>query len=73
MNLSFLFFLFFQYYSSLLAEAKSKLENAITDAVEEAVNSKMQDIQNKLQKCIEEKNVVADVSVLFKFPSVIFS
>ncbi|XP_024026075.1 BRCA1-associated protein isoform X1 [Morus notabilis] len=51
-----------QYYSSLLAEAKSKLENAITDAVEEAVNSKMQDIQNKLQKCMEEKNVVADIN-----------
>lgn len=51
-----------QYYESLLAEAKSKLENAITEAVEEAVSSKMQDIQNKLQKCIEERNVVADIN-----------
>lgn len=58
----------FQYYESLLTEAKSKLENAISEAVERAVTSKMQDIQNKLEKCVEEKNAVADVSLLLISP-----
>ncbi|PON63186.1 43kDa postsynaptic protein [Parasponia andersonii] len=51
-----------QYYESLLTEAKSKLENAISEAVERAVTLKMQEIQNKLEKYIEEKNVVADIN-----------
>lgn len=46
-------------------EAKSKVESSISEAVEKAVTSKMQDIQNKLEKCIEEKNAVADVSFQF--------
>lgn len=43
-------------------ETKSKVGSSISEAVEKAVTSKMQDIQNKLEKCIEEKNTVADVS-----------
>jgi BRCA1-associated protein len=52
----------FQYYESLLVEAKSKVESSISEAVDKAVTSKMQDIQNKLEKYAEEKNAVADVS-----------
>ena len=56
-------YLFFsQYYESQIVEAKSKVESSISEAVENAVTSKMQDIQNKLEKFIEEKNAVADVS-----------
>jgi BRCA1-associated protein len=43
-------------------ETKSKVGSSISEAVEKAVTSKMHDIQNKLEKCIEEKNTVADVS-----------
>ncbi|KAF3453730.1 hypothetical protein FNV43_RR04171 [Rhamnella rubrinervis] len=51
-----------QYYESLLIEAKSKLEGAIAEAVEKAVTSKMQDIKSKLEKCIQEKDAVADTN-----------
>lgn len=52
-----------QYYESQLKEAKCKVEISVTEAVEKAVTSKMQDIQNKLEKCIEEKKAVADVNL----------
>ncbi|KAJ1443910.1 Zinc finger, UBP-type [Sesbania bispinosa] len=51
-----------QYYESLLAEAKSKAESSISDAVKKAVASEMQDIQNELEKCTEERNAVAEVN-----------
>ncbi|KAK7857588.1 BRAP2 RING ZnF UBP domain-containing protein 1 [Quercus suber] len=51
-----------QYYESQIVEAKSKVESSISEAVENAVTSKMQDIQNKLEKFIEEKNAVADIN-----------
>uniref|UniRef100_A0A2N9GQ02 UBP-type domain-containing protein n=1 Tax=Fagus sylvatica TaxID=28930 RepID=A0A2N9GQ02_FAGSY len=51
-----------QYYESLLVEAKSKVESSISEAVDKAVTSKMQDIQNKLEKYAEEKNAVADIN-----------
>ncbi|KAL6274856.1 hypothetical protein ACE6H2_025548 [Prunus campanulata] len=51
-----------QYYESLLMEAKSKKESSILEAVEKAVNSKMQDFQTKLEKCLEERNVVEDIN-----------
>jgi len=54
---------FFQHYESLIIEAKSKRQSSISEAVENAVTSTMQDIQNKLEKCELEKNAVADVSV----------
>ncbi|KAB2618602.1 BRCA1-associated protein-like [Pyrus ussuriensis x Pyrus communis] len=51
-----------QYYESLLMEAKSKKESTISEAVEKAVNLKMQDLQAKLEKYLEEKNAVADIN-----------
>ncbi|KAM1809205.1 hypothetical protein ACFX11_026415 [Malus domestica] len=51
-----------QYYESLLMEAKSKKKSTISEAVEKAVNSKMQDLQAKLEKCLEERNAVADIN-----------
>ncbi|XP_062149271.1 BRAP2 RING ZnF UBP domain-containing protein 1-like isoform X3 [Alnus glutinosa] len=48
------------YYESLLVETKSKVGSYISEAVEKAVTSKMHDIQNKLEKCIEEKNAVGN-------------
>ncbi|XP_048325992.1 BRAP2 RING ZnF UBP domain-containing protein 1 isoform X2 [Ziziphus jujuba] len=50
------------YYESLLIEARSKLESAIVEAVESAVTHKMQDIKSSLEKCIEDKNAVAEVN-----------
>lgn len=60
-------FFFLQYYESLLIEAKSKLESAIAEAVENAVTYKMQDIKSKLEKCIEDKNAMAEVSFLLHY------
>ncbi|KAI4335693.1 hypothetical protein L6164_014316 [Bauhinia variegata] len=51
-----------QYYESLLIEAKSKVESSISEAVEKAVTSRMEDIQSKLEKFTTEKNAVADVN-----------
>ncbi|XP_025685539.1 uncharacterized protein [Arachis hypogaea] len=42
-----------QYYESLLAEAKSKVDSSVSEAVEKAVTSGLQDIQDKLEKCTE--------------------
>ncbi|XWS27034.1 hypothetical protein CRYUN_Cryun26dG0081200 [Craigia yunnanensis] len=49
-------------YESLLAEAKSKRDCSIAEAVEKAVTSEMQDIQSKLDKCTEEKNALAEIN-----------
>ncbi|CAI0542831.1 unnamed protein product [Linum tenue] len=51
-----------QYYESLIAEAKGKQEISISGAVEEAVSSTMQELQNKLELCEREKNAVAEVN-----------
>lgn len=51
----------FQYYESLLVEAKSKVESSVTEAMEKAVASGMQDVQNELEKCTEERNAIAEV------------
>ncbi|KAJ0089962.1 hypothetical protein Patl1_13059 [Pistacia atlantica] len=51
-----------QYYESILAEAKSKRDSSISEAVEKAVASKMLDIQNDLDKCEEAKKAVADIN-----------
>ncbi|RVW16764.1 BRCA1-associated protein [Vitis vinifera] len=51
-----------QYYESLLLEAKAKRESSVLEAVEKAVTSKMQDIQNELEKCLEEKKAVSDIN-----------
>jgi len=55
----------FQYYESLLVEARSKMESSMTEAVEKAAASEMQDIQNQLEKWTEERNAIAEVSSLF--------
>lgn len=47
----------------MLVEAKSKVESSISEAVEKAVASRMQDMQYELEKCTEEKNAVADVNI----------
>ncbi|KAJ4952058.1 hypothetical protein NE237_028890 [Protea cynaroides] len=49
-----------EYYETLLVEAKGKKENSISKAVEKALSSKLQDIQLKYDKCVEEKRVAAD-------------
>ncbi|CAN1216951.1 BRAP2 RING ZnF UBP domain-containing protein 1 [Linum perenne] len=51
-----------QYYESLITEAKSKQEMSISEAVEEALKSTMQDLQDKLDKCEVEKNSVAETN-----------
>lgn len=54
-------------------EAKSKIESSISEAVDKAVNLKMQDIQSKLEKSLEEKKVVAYVSLVLAHLKVILS
>ncbi|XAR53252.1 hypothetical protein NMG60_11021725 [Bertholletia excelsa] len=51
-----------QHFESLLAETKSRKENCMAEAVEEALASRMQDIQSKLDNCAEEKKTVADTN-----------
>ncbi|XVE98357.1 hypothetical protein REPUB_Repub03eG0099400 [Reevesia pubescens] len=51
-----------QNYGSLLAEAKSKRDSSIAEAVEKAATSEMQDIQSKLDKCTEEKDALAEIN-----------
>ncbi|XP_010927420.2 BRAP2 RING ZnF UBP domain-containing protein 1 isoform X2 [Elaeis guineensis] len=51
-----------QYYETLLQEAKEKREKCISEAVEKTVNSKLQDIQLKLENVIRENKVVAEMN-----------
>ncbi|XP_020227367.1 BRCA1-associated protein isoform X2 [Cajanus cajan] len=50
------------YYECLLVETKSKLESSMSEAVEKAAASEMQDIQNELEKSTEERNAIAEVN-----------
>ncbi|XP_043719100.1 BRAP2 RING ZnF UBP domain-containing protein 1 isoform X2 [Telopea speciosissima] len=49
-----------EYYETLLVEARGKKEKSISEAVEKALSSKLQDIQLKYDKYVEEKRVAAD-------------
>ncbi|KAK9100707.1 hypothetical protein Scep_024137 [Stephania cephalantha] len=49
-----------QYYEKLILEAKCKREKAISEALEKAC--KLQDIQLKIEKCVEEKKVIANIN-----------
>ncbi|KAF5749628.1 BRCA1-associated protein-like [Tripterygium wilfordii] len=51
-----------QYYEYQLVEAKSKIESLISEAVEKAVTSRMQEIQLELEKCEGGKNYVANIN-----------
>lgn len=63
-NLIFIF-LSVQYYESLLVEARSKKEYSIAEAVENAVMTRMQDLQCRLEICEDDKKSVLNVSSLF--------
>lgn len=47
------------------------MESSISEAVEKAATSGMQDIQNELEKCTEERNAVAEVN-LSVFSGILF-
>lgn len=51
-----------QNFESQLQEAKNKKEISVSEAVEKALASRMQDIQSKLDQCVVQKKTVADVS-----------
>ncbi|KAL9260032.1 BRAP2 RING ZnF UBP domain-containing protein [Drosera capensis] len=51
-----------QLYESLLAETRSNKENVIAEAVNKALPLKLEEAQSKLEKCLEEKNVVANLN-----------
>lgn len=53
----------FQYYESLIVEARSKQESSIAEAVEQTVVNKMQELQNEIEKCEEEKSGITEVRV----------
>ncbi|KAJ0231313.1 hypothetical protein HA466_0299780 [Hirschfeldia incana] len=51
-----------QYYESLIVEARSKQESSIAEAVEQTVVNKMQELQNEIEKCEEEKTEITEVN-----------
>ncbi|KAI8565633.1 hypothetical protein RHMOL_Rhmol03G0275100 [Rhododendron molle] len=51
-----------QNFESQLIEAKCKKESSISEAVEKALSSRMQDIQSKLEQYVDEKKTVADTN-----------
>lgn len=51
----------------MLSDAKEKNETAISEAFENAVSSKLQDIQLKLEKTLEEKRKASEVFFCFYF------
>lgn len=59
-----MFLLEWQYYETLLDEAKEKREEYISEAVEKAMALEIQDIQLKIEKIMKEKKVVAYVNFL---------
>ncbi|KAK1315615.1 hypothetical protein QJS10_CPA05g00120 [Acorus calamus] len=50
------------YYESLLVEARGKREKIIAEAVEQAVNLKLQDFQTRLEECIKKKNIATEIN-----------
>ena len=55
---------YLQYYEGLLSEAKRNKERVISEAVDKAVNDKLQELQDKLENLMVEKKKVTDVSIL---------
>ena len=55
---------YLQYYEGLLSEAKRNKERLVSEAVEKAVNDKLQELQLKLENLMVEKKKVADVSTV---------
>ncbi|XP_015691594.2 BRAP2 RING ZnF UBP domain-containing protein 1 [Oryza brachyantha] len=51
-----------EYYEALLSEAKKEREERISDAVDKAVNDKIQEIQQKFENAMLEKKKVADMN-----------
>ncbi|XP_057537540.1 BRAP2 RING ZnF UBP domain-containing protein 1 [Amaranthus tricolor] len=51
-----------QYYESLLVEAKSKKENTVAEAIENAVTTKIHELQCKLENCEEDKKLVMELN-----------
>ncbi|XP_073002265.1 BRAP2 RING ZnF UBP domain-containing protein 2 [Typha latifolia] len=51
-----------KYYESLLLEVKEENEREISEAVEKAVGLKLQKLQMKLTKCMEEKKFLDDIN-----------
>ena len=47
-----------------MSEAKRNKEHQISEAVDKAVNDKLQEMQLKLENLIVEKKKIADVSIL---------
>ena len=55
---------YLQYYEGLLSEAKRNKEHLVSEAVEKAVNDKLQELQLNLENLMVEKKKVADVSTV---------
>ncbi|KAL6844476.1 hypothetical protein ACP4OV_026149 [Aristida adscensionis] len=51
-----------EYYEALLSEAKRERERRVSEAVDKAVNDKLQELQLKLDKLMAEKKKVADMN-----------
>ncbi|XP_020100993.1 BRCA1-associated protein isoform X3 [Ananas comosus] len=51
-----------KYFESLLLEVKEENEKEISEAAEKAVNIKLQKLQMKLAKCVEEKKFLDDIN-----------
>ncbi|KAF6158228.1 hypothetical protein GIB67_015022 [Kingdonia uniflora] len=51
-----------QFFEAQMAEAEAKKESSISEALEKAVNLKLQEIQLKIEKCAEEKKTVAEIN-----------
>ncbi|KAF0890740.1 hypothetical protein E2562_004234 [Oryza meyeriana var. granulata] len=51
-----------EYYEARLSEAKKEREQRISDAVDKAVNDKIQEIQLKIENAMLEKKKVADLN-----------
>jgi len=48
-----------------LLEAKEETEREISEAVEKAVSLKLRKLQSKIDKCVEEKKFLDDVSAYY--------
>lgn len=56
------FLMALQYYESLVLEIKEETEKEISEAINKAVSLKLQKFQIKLDKCLDEKKFMEDVS-----------
>lgn len=56
---------FLQFYETLVSDAKGKMEDAVSEAVNRTVTNRMRDMQMEMERCLDLKDIVGEVSLYY--------